>query len=157
MVDSSMVNKMFSIRRIRKSDVASLGKMINALNHFHAVPERVLLDFLDQGLFASKISIGYILVKSKRAIGFSVGYDFMNYVHNKKHHQIDLFFVTEPYRGKGLGRLLLDTVVQKSKVRGCHVVDVSASPYNKEAQKFYKACGFFLRDKPSKRFRLIIE
>lgn len=148
---------MFLIRRIRKSDVASLEKMINALNHFHGGSERVQFDFLDQGLFASKISIGYILMKHKQAIGFSLGYDFMNYVHNKKHHQIDLFFVAEKYRGKGLGRLLLDTVVKKSKLRGCHVVDVSASPYNKEAQNFYKACGFFLRGKPSKRFRLILQ
>lgn len=55
---------------------------------------------------------------------------------------IDEIVVAESYRGKGVGRKLIDAAVEKCKLSGCCEIEVSTELTNTKARSFYKSCGF---------------
>ncbi len=50
--------------------------------------------------------------------------------------------VLEEYRGKGIGRQLLDTIVSKAKELGCGKITLEVRDDNISAQALYKSFGF---------------
>ncbi|MAS94858.1 MAG: GNAT family N-acetyltransferase [Verrucomicrobiales bacterium] len=50
--------------------------------------------------------------------------------------------VEKAFRSKGIGRLLLEEVVRRSKERGCHLIQLTTDKSRREARKFYESCGF---------------
>lgn len=58
-------------------------------------------------------------------------------------HIMDIRVATNQ-RGKGVGRQLLNAVVDWSKARGCTVLHVETQDINVQACRFYKAMGFAL-------------
>jgi ribosomal protein S18 acetylase RimI-like enzyme len=55
---------------------------------------------------------------------------------------IDEIVVAEGYRGKGVGKKLIDAAVEKCKLSGCCEIEVSTELTNTKARSFYKSCGF---------------
>lgn len=49
--------------------------------------------------------------------------------------------VLKEYRGRGVGRMLIEQAVREAKVLGCHKVEVAGQL---KAKKFYEKCGFKL-------------
>ena len=63
-------------------------------------------------------------------------------LHRSPSALIDEIVVAEEYRGKGVGKQLVQAAVEKCKQLGCCEVEVSTEKANLEARKFYKQCGF---------------
>jgi GNAT superfamily N-acetyltransferase len=55
---------------------------------------------------------------------------------------IDELVVTKSYRGKGVGKQLMYTAIEKCKQLGCCEIEVSTEFANTDARVFYKGCGF---------------
>jgi len=55
---------------------------------------------------------------------------------------IDELIVAESYRGKGIGRQLLSSAIEKSRQLGCCEVEVSTEKTNTKAREFYRQCSF---------------
>jgi len=55
---------------------------------------------------------------------------------------IDEFIVAKSYRGKGVGRQLMSSTIEKSRQLGCCEVEVSTEKTNTKAREFYRQCGF---------------
>ena len=55
---------------------------------------------------------------------------------------IDELVVARQSRGTGIGRLLVDKVIEKCKEMGCCELEVSTEKTNRTARRFYKNCGF---------------
>jgi len=55
---------------------------------------------------------------------------------------IDELVVSRKSRGQGIGRLLIDKVVEKCKELGCCELEVSTEKTNRTARGFYRNCGF---------------
>jgi GNAT superfamily N-acetyltransferase len=55
---------------------------------------------------------------------------------------IDELVVTESYRGKGVGKQLIHTAIEKCKQLGCCEIEVTTEFNNTDAREFYKSCGF---------------
>ncbi|MDX6640205.1 MAG: hypothetical protein QOF12_1216 [Solirubrobacteraceae bacterium] len=51
-------------------------------------------------------------------------------------------FVLESARGSGLGRALLDAVVEQARVRGCRRVELDVNDNNTAALALYRSMGF---------------
>ena len=51
-------------------------------------------------------------------------------------------YVDDPYRGKGIGKMLLDEVQTAAAKRGIEFVDLVVEENNEEAKSFYKKIGF---------------
>ena len=55
---------------------------------------------------------------------------------------IDELIIAKSYRGKGVGRQLLSSAIEKSRQLGCCEVEVSTEKTNIKAREFYRQCGF---------------
>ena len=55
---------------------------------------------------------------------------------------IDELIVAKSYRGKSLGKQLLSSAIEKSRLLGCCEVEVSTEKTNTKAREFYRQCGF---------------
>jgi GNAT superfamily N-acetyltransferase len=51
-------------------------------------------------------------------------------------------FVEESARGKGLGRALLDQVIERARLRGCRRIELDVNDNNHGALALYRSAGF---------------
>ena len=56
--------------------------------------------------------------------------------------QLEAVRVHKDYRGKGIGKKILEYVIQRSKERGCHLIQLTSDKKRPQAIEFYKSCGF---------------
>jgi len=57
---------------------------------------------------------------------------------------IESVIVSTKYRGKGIGRKLIEEIELQAKRRDCYLIQFVSSGYRKEAHKFYEAVGYKL-------------
>jgi ribosomal protein S18 acetylase RimI-like enzyme len=55
---------------------------------------------------------------------------------------IDELIVSKSSRGSGIGRQLILAVIEECRRLGCSEVEVSTEKSNRNARRFYRACGF---------------
>jgi PhnO protein len=68
--------------------------------------------------------------------------------------RITLLVVAAPFRGKGIGRELVEAVEARLKERGCVLAEVTSNVKRLEAHRFYEGLGF---ERTSYRFGKPIE
>lgn len=56
--------------------------------------------------------------------------------------ELENMFVDESYRGKGIGKRLVEKAKRLAKEKGAKRFKVEAAAQNEKAIKFYKSCGF---------------
>ncbi|WP_252736128.1 GNAT family N-acetyltransferase [Aestuariibacter sp. A3R04] len=61
-----------------------------------------------------------------------------------KHIYIDDLVTVSHYQGQGAGKLLLDTVIDLAKERGCQSVHLDSGVQRFDAHRFYLRNGFFI-------------
>jgi ribosomal protein S18 acetylase RimI-like enzyme len=59
-----------------------------------------------------------------------------------KSSQIDLLFVRQAWRGRGIGRHLLSLALDELRRRGRDQAQLKGRAFNREALRLYRACGF---------------
>ena len=59
--------------------------------------------------------------------------------------QIEGVRVDEEYRGFGIGRIMFNWAINKSKEAGAHVLQLTTDKQRPEALKFYEALGYTAR------------
>ncbi|GAA4309983.1 GNAT family N-acetyltransferase [Nibribacter koreensis] len=77
-------------------------------------------------------------------IGLS-GYWIATKLYSGKYLEIDNFVVDEPYRSKGVGKLLLDWLLHEAKAQACETAMLDAYVVNAPAHKFYLREGFQIK------------
>jgi GNAT superfamily N-acetyltransferase len=50
--------------------------------------------------------------------------------------------IDESYRGKGLGKKLIEWAIEKAREQGCHMIQLTTDKTRPEALEFYKNLGF---------------
>ncbi len=73
------------------------------------------------------------------------GYWICTKLYSGKYMEIDNFVVGEAYRSKGVGKLLLDWMINEAKENGCQTVMLDAYVENFKAHRFYYREGFIAR------------
>ncbi len=63
-------------------------------------------------------------------------------MHRNSSGLIDELVVSKNSRGTGVGKQLIQAVIDKCRQLGCSEVEVSTEKNNLNARRFYKACGF---------------
>ena len=83
-----------------------------------------------------------VAAKEKAPVGFINFTVRQTILHRSPSGLIDELVVAEEYRGKGVGKQLVQAAIEKCRQFGCCEVEVSTEKTNLKARKFYKKCGF---------------
>ena len=133
------------VREARKSDLPAIRKLlaelVDAMDDTECIDIRIPLRTLEHLL---KDARSHFLVAATKGtpVGFIHFTIRQTVLHRSPSAMIDELVVTKEYQGKGIGRELVLTAIEKCRQLGCCEVEVSTERTNAKAKKFYKKCGF---------------
>ncbi len=107
----------------------------NALDIFTTTAER-LAELIDSGMLLS-----YALYCDGKAAGIMNFFFKLTTFTGRKILYIEDLYVREEYRGKGLGRVLLEKAKEIAKETDCEQVELKCAAWNTASAEFYKAQG----------------
>jgi len=138
---------------IREAELADVPAIVE-LSHAHALYEcasydkRGTAELLSTHLFAKDSPTKILLVQAGRE---SVGYasvmkqfstwDAAYYLY------LDCLFLIETYRGKGLGRVMMNAIKEEAKAQGCTTIQWQTPDFNIDAIQFYQKIGAAAKSK----------
>lgn len=134
------VNNNCTIRKANQKDVVPIYELIKELAQYEKASEQVtvtLSEMLDAGFGEHPVWEAIVVEDNGKIVGVSLFYIRYSTWKGSRLYLEDLI-VTESYRGKGLGRLLMDETIAISKKRGYHGVCWQVLDWNEPAIHFYE-------------------
>lgn len=128
------------IRPAQESDAAAIMEMIHGLALFEKAPEKVELDVatLQRDGFGPNPAYTAFVAEAEGAIvGFSLSYVRYSTWRGRVCFVEDLF-VKEEWRGRGLGKQLLDVQMDRARMEGMKYSCLQVLDWNEPAIRFYK-------------------
>ena len=140
-----------NIRKARKEDMKAVQDLRYKLSKYEkeiglniAVPEWGYTEVgeRDYNYFLNKQFI-YVAEDNQKIVGFITG----EILSKKEWYTVQLgtinnLFVLEEYRGKGIGKKLMETMMDAFKEKGINNFELYALNNNENALKFYEKLGF---------------
>lgn len=123
-----------------KEDCPQLLELVKELALFEKAPEEVtvsLQEFEDAGFGSNPIWKAFVVEDNNAIIGFALYYVRYSTWKGNRLYLEDLI-VTENYRGKGIGKLLFNQVIQEAKELGFSGMVWQVLDWNEPAINFYK-------------------
>ena len=133
------------IREARESDLLTIRKLtlelIEAMGNTEGIDIKLIAENC-QNLLSEANS--HILVAEIEGVvaGFLNFTTRKTILHRGLSGLIDEIIIAKSYRGKGIGKQLLSSAIEKSRQLGCCEVEVSTEETNIKAREFYRQCGF---------------
>jgi GNAT superfamily N-acetyltransferase len=127
------------LRVAQKEDCPSLIELVNELALFEKAPEEVtvsLQEFEDAGFGNNPVWKAFVAIDNDVIIGFALYYIRFSTWKGRRVYLED-FIVTEEYRGKGIGKLLFERIIQETKELGYSGMVWQVLDWNEPAIKFY--------------------
>lgn len=140
-----MSKKPIHIREIRKADDAQIAKVIREVLVDLGVP-KVGTAYADASLdemwetYNKKKSVYFVVDDNDKIIGGAGISPLDNFEGNVCELQ-KMYFLPEA-RGKGLGRMMMETCLNKAKALGFEQCYLETLPYMTDAKKLYAKVGF---------------
>ena len=133
------------IREARESDLLTIGKLtlelIEAMGNTEGIDIKLiaencrnLLNEVNSHILVAEIEgvvVGFVNFTTRKTI-----------LHRGLSGLIDELIIAKSYRGKGIGKQLLSSAIEKSRQLGCCEVEVSTEKTNIKARGFYRQYGF---------------
>ena len=131
------------IRKGTKQDLPSVLDLINELALFEKAPEQVINtvnDMEKDGFGKNPVFTFYVAELNNTIVGIAVY--FVKYSTWKgKGLYLDDLFVTEKFRGKGIGKKLFDIIIEEAKNINAKQLHWQVLDWNTPAINFYKKYG----------------
>lgn len=128
------------IRRAEKSDCPGIIKLIKELATYEKAPEEVTISLqqLEEGGFGScPVWWAFVAENDGIMVGFALYYiRFSTWKGNQMY--LEDILVTESYRGKGIGRLLFERLIQECREKGFGRMNWQVLDWNRPAIMFYE-------------------
>jgi ribosomal protein S18 acetylase RimI-like enzyme len=128
------------IRRARKDDCVAMLALIRELAVYERAPDEVTVTmehFLESGFGANPVWWGFIAEADQKIIGFALYYVRYSTWKGQKMYLEDII-VTEEWRGRGAGKMLMDSLISEAKDRGFAGLTWQVLEWNEPAIKFYE-------------------
>jgi len=142
-------------RAARRDDIPALLAMIGELAAFHGDTPTIDAATLERDAFGADRWVEALVGEHD---GQLVAYAVLCSIYRAQLGQrgIDLhhLFVAAPWRGKGVGRQMMDAVAQRARTRGCAYMVVGTAADNVAAHRFYDSLGLERAIGGGPRFRL---
>lgn len=83
----------------------------------------------------------YVATVCDKVIGFVTLYYLDVFHHSGRVVSMQELVVTEEFRGRGVGKALVEFVKQKALEKNCHGLEVATDLWQSGAKSFYEKCG----------------
>jgi len=133
------------IREAKESDLLTIGKLtlelIEAMGNTEGIDIKLIAENCRNLL--SKVNSNILVAEIEGVVaGFVNFMTRKTILHGGLSGLIDELIVAKSYRGKGIGKQLLSSAIEKSRQLGCCEVEVSTEKTNIKAREFYRQYGF---------------
>jgi GNAT superfamily N-acetyltransferase len=128
------------IRRAVAEDCPRLLELINELAVYEKAPEEVtvtLAHFTESGFGPNPVWCAFVAEADGEIKGFALYYIRYSTWKGQRMYLEDIL-VTESYRGKGLGKLLFDRLIEEAKEKNFSGIVWQVLEWNEPAINFYK-------------------
>jgi GNAT superfamily N-acetyltransferase len=128
-----------NIRTAVEQDCPALLELIHELALYEKAPEEVTVtldEFIDAGFGKQPVWKAFVAEVQGRIVGFALYYIRYSTWKGCRLYLED-FIVTEDYRGKGIGKLLFETVMQEARDQGYNGMSWQVLDWNEPAIHFY--------------------
>ncbi|UAY52431.1 GNAT family N-acetyltransferase [Ferruginibacter albus] len=132
-----------TIRKALKEDCEQIMQLVHELALYEKKPEEVIIDFNDlakSGFGEKPAWWAFVAEEAGIVIGFALYYIRFSTWKGERMYVEDLL-VTEEYRGKGIGKLLFDALIQEAKEKKFSGITWQVLDWNEPAINFYKKLG----------------
>jgi len=133
------------VREATESDLPAIGKLLedltDAMDDTEGINTGIALKTCEQ-LLNDASSHFLVAAMEGTPVGFINFTVRQTILHRSPSALIDELVVAEEYRGKGVGRQLVQAAIEKCRELECCEVEVSTEKTNLKARTFYKKCGF---------------
>lgn len=127
------------LREATAEDCPRLLELINELAVYEKAPQEVtvtLAEFVDAGFGENPVWKAFVAVDGQTIVGLALFYIRYSTWKGCRLYLED-FLVTESCRGKGIGKMLFDRVVQEAKEKGYNGMNWQVLDWNQPALNFY--------------------
>lgn len=120
----------------------SVMQLIHDLAHFEQAPQEVANDLsrLREDFEAHQAFAFLVALDGPEVVGFSLYYPRYSTWKGRCYYLEDLY-VKPAYRGKGLGKRLLEATAHEARQAGAQRLDWQVLDWNEEAVRFYERIG----------------
>lgn len=132
------------LRRAERKDVSSMLKLIQELAEYEKAPNEVTVDpahFEDSGFGQNPVWWAFVVTDDELAnspvVGFALYYIRYSTWKGQVMYLEDII-VTESYRGKGIGKMLMDKLIEEAREKGFKRITWQVLDWNEPAIRFYK-------------------
>lgn len=128
------------IRKAEKKDCSAMMELIRELAVYERAPEEVTVDFnhFEESGFGEKpVWWAFVAEVENKVVGFALYYIRYSTWKGQRLYLEDIL-VNEPYRGKGIGKLLFDQLIEEAKEKKLQAMVWQVLEWNEQAINFYK-------------------
>ncbi len=129
-----------SIRRAERKDCSRLLELINELAVYEKAPNEVTVSlnhFIDNGFGETPVWWAFVAEVDGVIVGFALYYIRYSTWKGARMYLEDII-VTEEWRGKGIGKLLFNCLIEEAKEKGWKGISWQVLEWNEPAINFYK-------------------
>jgi ribosomal protein S18 acetylase RimI-like enzyme len=134
----------FSIRPAVPADCAALVALIRELAVYERLEEHVkaTAETLERSLFGPRPYAEAMIAEVEReAVGYSLFFHNFSTFRGQPGMYLEDLFVRPCFRGRGIGRALLQKLAELAVERECDRIDWIVLDWNESAIKFYRSLG----------------
>ena len=131
---------MITIKHIEENDFEALAALFLEFATFQNQPEK-MKNSVEKMISEKDFLHGFTARdEDDKIIGYATFF-FAYYTWVGKSLYMDDLYIKEQYRGKGIGTLLINTVIKHAEKEKCDRLRWQVSEWNKPAISFYKSLG----------------
>lgn len=129
-----------TIRKAVKEDCHAMMELIKELALYEKAPQEVTVSFqhfVESGFGAQPVWWAFVAEEDGKVVGFALYYIRYSTWKGQRLYLEDLL-VTEALRGKGIGSLLFDSLIEECKIKKYSGMVWQVLDWNEPAINFYK-------------------
>lgn len=138
------------IRKVKESELNELLSLLKAKAEFDGCPEslRATEANLHEALFSDRpMAHALVAVEDGALVGMATYFSIFSTFIVKPGLWLDDLYVYESYRGRGIGKALIERLCKIADETECGRVDWLVSKHNERGQKFYESIGATISEK----------